>query len=154
MIQRTRLQAIVLRADRILMAKIRQDGSEWWCLPGGGWEAGETAEEGVLRELWEECNVRGTIVRQTAHVVFAPGDEAITFLVDIGEQEPSLGIEPELAEMGLPQPMVEVRFLRLREIAERDRAFLWAAGLLGVGDFWRTVEAWGDDPSYPAGMKT
>jgi len=29
---------------------------------------------------------------------FAPKDERVTFLVDIGDQEPSLGHDPELAE--------------------------------------------------------
>lgn len=36
----------------------------------GGLEAGETPAEGALRELNEECNVTGAIVRQTAHVGF------------------------------------------------------------------------------------
>jgi hypothetical protein len=52
-------------------------------------------------------------------------------------------------KLGVPQALVEVRFLRLDEITERDRAFLWAAGLLGVGDYWKLVETWGDALSYP-----
>lgn len=39
--------------------------------------------------------------------------------------------------------------MRLAEISERDRAFLWAAGLLGTGAFFEEVRAWGGDPSYP-----
>jgi len=32
-----------------------------------------------------------------------------------------------------------------------DRAFLWAAGLLGAGDFFSELERWKDDPSHPPG---
>ena len=49
----------------------------------------------------------------------------------------------------MPQALVDVRFLRLDEITERDRAFVWAAGLLGVEEYWKLVESWGDEVSYP-----
>jgi hypothetical protein len=45
--------------------------------------------------------------------------------------------------------LCDVQWLRLRDVPERDRAFLWAAGLLGVGRFLRKVRSWGDDTSYP-----
>ena len=40
--------------------------------------------------------------------------------------------------------------MRLAEISERDRAFLWAAGLLGTGAFFEEVRAWGGDPATRA----
>lgn len=42
-----------------------------------------------------------------------------------------------------------MKWLRLAEIAERDRVFLWATGLLGVGDFFAEVKQWGAQYSYP-----
>jgi 8-oxo-dGTP pyrophosphatase MutT (NUDIX family) len=131
------------------MGKHRHEGTEWWCLPGGGQEAGETPQEGALRELSEECNVDGVLVRQTSHVSYGPGNEAYSFLVDIGDQHPVLGHDPEVAEGKQALALVDVQWLRLSEIPERDRAFLWAAGLLGVGDFLAEVERWGDDVSFP-----
>lgn len=142
-----RVQAIVVRDDTVLMVKHRQHGQEWWCLPGGGQEPGETPEQGALRELREECRVTGTIVRPTSWVGHAPADSAYSFLVDIGEQTPVLGHDPELVPGH--EILVDVRWLRLREIPERDRVFLWAAGLLGTGGFLAEVEGWGDAPSYP-----
>jgi len=146
---RVRLQALVVRDGRILMAKISQDGQEWWCLPGGGWEAGETQEAGTLRELQEECCVHGQIVRKTSHWMESQDNETVTFLVDIGDQEPHLGTDPEAVQWGVPQALVDICWLRLDEITERDRAFLWAAGLLGVGEYWKEVESWGDALSFP-----
>jgi hypothetical protein len=59
--------------------------------------------------------------------------EAYTFLVDIGCQEPCKGADPEFSEG--EQVLVDVKWLRLSEIPERDRVYLWAAGLLCVKDF-------------------
>ena len=144
-----RVQAIVVRDGRILMVRHRVQGVEYWCLPGGALEAGETPAQGALRELGEECQVDGVAARQTAHVSYAPDDETYSFLVDIGDATPSLGHDPEVVGGTQALVLIDVQWLRLSEIPERDRAFLWAAGLLGVGDFSAEVERWGDDPSYP-----
>lgn len=73
-----------------------------WQLPGGGLEVGETIEEGVIRELWEELHVNATIIYpypivKTNYWTKDEGDEGIdfqvvliTYLVDIGDQVPDL----------------------------------------------------------------
>ncbi|AEV81772.1 NUDIX hydrolase [Actinoplanes sp. SE50] len=50
-------------AGRILLARITQGypGGGSWHLPGGGTDYGETPEEGLLRELYEETSQRGRI---------------------------------------------------------------------------------------------
>lgn len=142
-----RVQAIVVRDQRVLMVKHRSQGAEWWCLPGGALEIGETPAHGALRELHEECQVIGTIVRQTSSVCYAPDDQTISFLVDIGDQKPLLGTDPDVdAEC---QVLADLQWLRLTEIPERDRVFLWAAGLLAESGFLAEVQGWGDAISYP-----
>jgi ADP-ribose pyrophosphatase YjhB (NUDIX family) len=129
------------------MVKHRHQGREWWCLPGGAIDGEESPQEAVLRELAEECHVHGQIVRQTRFLEEADGIKTYTFLVDIDDQEPRLGFDPEFRNS--EQVIAELRWLKLSEIPERDRAFLWAAGLLYVDGFLEEVESWGDSISYP-----
>ncbi|MGB2984191.1 MAG: NUDIX hydrolase [Candidatus Bipolaricaulia bacterium] len=144
----TRVQAIVCRGGRILMAQHQERGMIYWCLPGGALEAGETPEAGALRELREEACVDGRVVRQTGCSLDDQGRiVAHTFLVDIGGQEPTLGHDPEV---GADAPiLVDLQWMALDEIPERDRAFLWRAGLLNVSGFLKEIEGWGDGISYP-----
>ena len=129
------------------MVKHRHQGQEWWCLPGGAIDGEESPQEAVLRELAEECCVEGKVVRQTSFVEEHDGMKTYTFLVDIGDQEPRLGFDPEFRNS--EQPLADLRWLRLSEIPERDRAFLWAAGLLSIAGFLEEVEGWGESTSYP-----
>ncbi|HSB67661.1 MAG TPA: NUDIX hydrolase [Anaerolineales bacterium] len=142
-----RAQCIVQRGNCLLMVKHHWQADEWWCLPGGGMQPGESPTQAALRELQEECGVIGQIVRQTGHTLDADGMETNTFLVDIGDQQPKRGIDPELSPAD--QILVDMRWLSLSEIPERDRAYLWAAGLMSVPVFLNEVSQWGDDISYP-----
>jgi len=142
-----RVQVIVVRGNQVLMAQHHQGDETYWCLPGGGLEPGETPAEGALRELEEECCVQGKLVRQISHYETTPGDETVTFLVEIGSQEPRLGSDPEVAPGN--EVLADVRWMKLAEIPERDRAFLWASGLLTIPVFIEEIERWGDETSYP-----
>ncbi len=142
-----RAQCIVHRKNKLLMTRNRQDGEEWWCLPGGSIEEGETPAKAAIRELKEECCVDGTVIRETSFVALSAKDGAYSFLVDIGEQTPRLGADPEFSEVN--QALVGVQWMALSEIPERDRAFLWSAGLLGIDEFYAEVSRWGDSISYP-----
>ena len=143
----TRAQCIVYRDGKLLMIRHREGEAEYWCLPGGGVEPGETPAEAALRELEEECKVKGAIFRETSRVRYSPTAQSYTFLVDIGEQIPSMGSDPEFSESD--QIVVDLKWLALNEIPERDRVFLWTAGLLAVEEFLTEVSTWGDSISYP-----
>lgn len=148
--KRDRSQSMVVRGDRILLVEHEMFGRDFYNLPGGGIEEGETPEQAALRELSEECGVEGTVVRPLT-VEYKPDLESrvYTFLVEIPENAKAVkGIDPELSEE--EQTIVGVKWLRLDEIAERDRAYLFGAGLMRIPHFHDEVLLWdGEDISYP-----
>jgi 8-oxo-dGTP diphosphatase len=142
-----RAQCLIVRNNRILMTKHRIAEREWWCLPGGGIDKNETPEAAAVRELKEECNVIGKIIRMISHNSYSDENKDYTFLIDIDGQEPQLGFDPELIDSR--QIITDLKWLSLNEIPERDRCFLWASGLIGVSNMINEIEKWGDKISYP-----
>ena len=142
---RDRSQSLVVRGNKILLVK-QNVGKIFYCLPGGGIEPNETPEMAALRELKEECNVEGTILMRTS-VQYNPRNdgEVYTFFADISNQRVSKGFDPERNN----QSIVGVEWKTLEEISERDRAYLWSAGLKSIPDFYRILHSWGDSISYP-----
>ena len=57
-----RVCAALIRDGAILMVRHVHDGRDYWTLPGGAVEAGETLEEAVLREMQEETNLSARVV--------------------------------------------------------------------------------------------
>lgn len=141
---------MVIRGNRILLVEHQLFGRDFFNLPGGGIEENETPEQAALRELEEECQVKGTLVRPLT-VEYKPDLESrvFTFLVEIPEDAVAkTGIDPELPAD--EQSIIGVKWMRLDEIAERDRAYLFGAGLMRVPFFHDEVLMWdGEDISYP-----
>ena len=121
-------KCLVVRKNKILLVKHKHNNREYFTLPGGGIEKGETPETAAIRELHEECAVHGTIINKVSEYLlpeFMPdGDgraKLYTFHMDIGDQDPKLGYDPE--HLGSEQILVELRWLALNEICERDKTF-------------------------------
>ena len=95
---RVRAQALIIRDGAVLFGygKVKAGGFRHFFL-GGGVEAGESADQAVLREVREEAGVRGSIRHRFSREI--KPDHA-TYLVDIGEETPVLGCDPE--EVALP----------------------------------------------------
>ena len=55
---RVAVKAVILDDEgRTLVVK--EDGRDWWDVPGGGMEHGETVKEALARELYEEISLEG-----------------------------------------------------------------------------------------------
>ncbi len=146
---RNRSMAMVLRGKKILMIETFRFNRFIFELPGGGIEAGETPEEAAVRELKKECGLDGTVVRPLNTLHCKNGSTEYVFLVDVPDvQEAIVGSDPEVPEGGV-QSIKNVCWKELTELSEKDRAFLWAYGLMEVDGFFEEILSWGDEISYP-----
>ena len=56
---RIRVSALLEWRDRILLCRHEKPGKEYWLLPGGGVDSGESLVDALRRELAEEVGIRG-----------------------------------------------------------------------------------------------
>jgi len=54
---RIRVSAILRWGDRVLLCRHEKPGREYWLLPGGGVNSGESLADALLRELEEEIGI-------------------------------------------------------------------------------------------------
>ena len=121
---------------------------DFYSIPGGRIEDGETPEQAAIRELKEECGLDGTIVRKLSEL-YNHNRTEYAFEVKVPDnQEPITGYDPEEAGNENP-PLKEVLWMSLDELSEKDRAFLWGYGLIDIEGFYEEVKSWGDEISYP-----
>lgn len=97
MTSRKRAAAVIIRDGRLLMVRQRgtgpsgrHDGLEYWTLPGGGIQPGETPEQAVMREV-----AKGTgLERLTAGFLYDvphPSGWTACYRVRVAAGEPRLG---------------------------------------------------------------
>ncbi|HEV2124751.1 MAG TPA: NUDIX hydrolase [Chloroflexota bacterium] len=96
-----RVCAAIIRDDAILMVRHVHDGRDYWTLPSGDVEPGETAKAAAVREVWEETCVTAKAIRLLYERKYQsqPGQhvtERCFLLKLVGNQEAVLGHDPEL----------------------------------------------------------
>lgn len=106
---RVRVCAAIIRDDSILMVKHQEAGRVYWTLPGGGVEPGETPEAAVVREVWEETGLTGSMVRFLWEETIDDGTkQCLCFLVEAAtEHEAQLGFDPEQIELPAEERMLQ-----------------------------------------------
>lgn len=117
--QRQRVQAIIIKDNKVLFGAGMLEGKEYrHFFIGGGIEEGETPEEAIIREIREEANVIGTIVFKFENEY---KENHHTFLVEIGEQEVSLGYDPEDEEVNMDEHLRTLQKLEFIPLNECSR---------------------------------
>ncbi|MEM7533386.1 MAG: NUDIX domain-containing protein [Chloroflexota bacterium] len=112
--------AVIFDETRTKILLTRRDDNNQWCLPGGGMDPGESAEEACVRELWEETGVH---VRVTRLIGIYTSPHRIAMYQDGNRvQMVSLFFEAviESGELGLSDEVTEFGYFSQDEIAELD----------------------------------
>lgn len=96
---RLRVAAVIERDGRVLMIRERasgsegrHDGPEYWTLPGGGIESGESAHQAVVREVREEVGLDVVAATEVAEIRLHSGVTTV-FRVGVAVGEPTLGVD-------------------------------------------------------------
>lgn len=121
---RKAVRAIVIKDDCLLVMHRNKFGNEYDTLPGGNIEVGETPEQALFRELYEETQI--TVQNPRLVIVEHAGDpygDQYLFLCDYVEGEPRLleGSEESLISR-VGQNLYEPMWVPIADLL--DRPFL------------------------------
>jgi len=78
--------------EKVLLTKRADNGQ--WCLPSGGVEPGESVEETIVREVWEETGLTVRVLRLTG--VYSDPDWLVVYNDDTAVQIVALNFETEI----------------------------------------------------------
>jgi 8-oxo-dGTP diphosphatase len=115
-LMRDRVHAAIIKNESILMVHEIRGDRDYWTLPGGAIESGESHEEAVIREVREETNLEVRVIRPISKLNYSQGYDFGYLVEIIGESVPSLGYDPELSSE--EQVLMDVQWKPLKDFAD------------------------------------
>jgi 8-oxo-dGTP diphosphatase len=92
---RPRVCAAIIQDDKILMVRHKHKGREYWTLPGGGIEEGESHEQALVREVFEETQLKAKVIKFLFDEAYSKGITYCYLAAIDGNGEARLGSDPE-----------------------------------------------------------
>jgi len=145
---RVSTKAVIVQEGKILCNHHIDESGDWYSLPGGGQEYGETLHETLRRECREEINAEVEVgqlryVRDyiAEHHEFATGDQQthqIELMFEctlLGDYTPQLGANPDTRQLGAKWlPVADLEQHRLYPLALRPVIMSGVAEVVYLGD--------------------
>lgn len=126
------VSAALLDHDREKILLTRRADNGLWCLPGGHMEAGESAEEAVIRETWEETGLTVRVKRlvgvyTSPHKVIEYADrgrfQVVAMSFEVEQTGGELGLSNETTAFGwftrqeiLSLPLIQHHYERIDDL--------------------------------------
>lgn len=110
-----RASGLVIKDNKVLLMKQTYKGEEFYNIPGGAVEEGETIEEACVREVMEEFNINVS-VKKLIYIIDSPSRLNFVFDCEYLDGEIELG-GPEKDRMN-DQDMYEVCWLDINKIKD------------------------------------
>ena len=108
--------AVIFNEDRSKVLLTRRTDNGLWCIPGGAMEAGESAAEACIREVWEETGLHvevkrliGVYSNPNQLIVYPDGNKAHIVVM-------SFEVEVTGGELGLSNETTEAGFYSVQEM--------------------------------------
>ncbi len=110
----TRLAAgcVIVKNNSILL--IHRIDKDWWEVPGGKAEEGESLEETAVREAWEEIHAKVKIVRKLGKTSFNNFQFDLDYTWFLAELDKDSN--PDINE---PHNYDDIRYIPINELAEK-----------------------------------
>jgi len=84
------VRGVITRGKQILLMHRKKDGEEYWVFPGGKVEEGETPEETLTREIWEELSLKVTKTEKMYPYTNKKGMSECFFVCEVENGEPKI----------------------------------------------------------------
>lgn len=116
---RLSLKALIVDDQgRVLLVK--EAGRDWWDLPGGGLDHGESIAEGLARELAEEVNLRGDFLFEPVYIE----DPKLLKHINAYQVRVFVRLHPENMDFSPGEDGDEVAFLDVTKMSD-DEVHAW-----------------------------
>ena len=107
----------IIQNDTGEILLVKENGRDWWDLPGGGMDHGENIKTAIAREMKEEVNLTSDFTYKIVHV----DDPAELKNAKVLQVRLIFIIKPEIMEFSSGDDGDEVAFIPLEQLKEVDK---------------------------------